>query len=154
MIFYSFDTSALLNGRRDLFRPTVFRSLWDRIEERISAGAIRAVDIVKEELSRRDDETYQWAETQAGLFCPLEEPIQLATRRVLQAHARLVGVGGKRSGADPFVVALALVKKGTVITEETASGNIEKPKIPDVCEDLDVPCLNLMGFIEEQNWTF
>jgi hypothetical protein len=39
--FYSFDTSAILNGRRDLFRPTVFQTLWTQIEYAIVAGQIR-----------------------------------------------------------------------------------------------------------------
>ncbi len=30
-VLYSFDTSAILNGRRDLFRPAVFRGLWGRV---------------------------------------------------------------------------------------------------------------------------
>jgi hypothetical protein len=36
--YYSFDTSAILNGWRDLFRPTVFQSLWIQIEGSITAG--------------------------------------------------------------------------------------------------------------------
>ena len=62
--------------------------------------------------------------------------------------------GGRRSGADPFIIALAMVNNGTVVTEENATGNMTKPHIPDVCGDLGVTCLNLMEYIEEQGWTF
>ncbi|MGY4646472.1 hypothetical protein ACVWWN_000268 [Mycobacterium sp. URHB0021] len=40
------ETSAILNGRRDLFRPTVFQSLWLQIEDAISDGQIRSIDEV------------------------------------------------------------------------------------------------------------
>ncbi|OBB38021.1 DUF4411 family protein [Mycolicibacterium fortuitum] len=152
--YYSFDTSAILNGRRDLFRPTVFVSLWTQIEGAIAAGQIRSVDEVQRELGRRDDDAKQWANTQSGLFVPLEAPIQQSASHILQLHSRLVGQGGKRSGADPFVIALAMVNNGTVVTEENATGNMNKPHIPDVCRELGVPCLNLMEYIEAQGWSF
>lgn len=154
MVLYSFDTSAILNGRRDLFRPSVFRGLWENIEGAIAAGEVRAVDEVRGELAKRDDDAKQWAERQSGLYCPLTDDIQQATTNILRAHSALVKAGGKRSGADPFVIALALARNGTVVSEETLSGNTSKPRIPDVCKDLGIPVLNLMGYIEEQGWTF
>lgn len=153
-MLYSFDTSAILNGRRDLFRPAVFRSLWGRVEDAISAGQIRSVDEVQRELARRDDDAKRWADGQTGLFCPLDEQIQQAARHILRLHPNMVRQGGRRSAADPFVIALVMVNNATVVTQETASGNIEKPRIPDVCDALGVPWLTLMGYIEAQGWTF
>ncbi|CLT95466.1 Uncharacterised protein [Mycobacterium tuberculosis] len=153
-MLYSFDTSAILNGRRDLFWPAVFRSLWGRVEDAISAGQIRSVDEVQRELARRDDDAKRWADGQTGLFCPLDEQIQQAARHILRLHPNMVRQGGRRSAADPFVIALAMVNNATVVTQETASGNIEKPRIPDVCDALGVPWLTLMGYIEAQGWTF
>lgn len=88
-MLYSFDTSAILNGRRDLFRPAVFRSLWGRVEDAISAGQIRSVDEVQRELARRDDDAKRWADGQTGLFCPLDEQIQQAARHILRLHPNL-----------------------------------------------------------------
>jgi predicted nucleic acid-binding protein len=152
--FYSFDTSAILNGRRDLFRPAVFQTLWAQIEDAIVAGQIRSVDEVQRELARRDDDARQWADAQGDLFVPLELPIQQSAAQILNVHPRLISQGGRRSAADPFVIALAMVRNGTVVTEETARGNVTNPRIPDVCGDLGVPCLNLMEYIEAQGWTF
>jgi predicted nucleic acid-binding protein len=153
-VLYSFDTSAILNGRRDLFRPKVFHTLWAQIEDAIVAGQIRSVDEVQRELARRDDDAKQWADAQSDLFVPLELPIQQSAAQVLNLHPRLVSQGGRRSAADPFVIALAMVHNGTVVTDETARGNLTSPRIPDVCGDLGVPCLNLMEYIEAQGWTF
>jgi predicted nucleic acid-binding protein len=153
-MLYSFDTSAILNGRRDLFRPKVFHSLWAHIEDAIVAGQIRSVDEVRNELQRRDDDAKRWADTQGDLFVPLELPIQQSAAQILNVHPRLVSQGGRRSGADPFVIALAMVHSGTVVTEETARGNLTSPRIPDVCGDPGVPCLNLMEYIETQGWIF
>ena len=154
MALYSFDTSAFINGRRDLLRPTVFQTLWKRIEEEIAAGSIQCPDVVREEISRREDEVHAWVKSQPGLFVPLEEDIQRATKHVLAAAPRLVGKGGRRNMADPFVVALAMARDGVVVTEESRSGNIERPRIPDACEAMGIRWLPLMSYVEEQGWTF
>jgi hypothetical protein len=154
MVFYSFDTSSIMNGRRDLLPPTVFRTLWSHIELMIAAGHIRAVDVVKDELGKRDDDASGWAKQQDGLFVALEADIQQATTTVLAAHPKLMGVGKGRNAADPFVIGLAIARSGIVVTEESATGRLDKPKIPDVCEALNVPCLNLIRFITQQGWTF
>jgi len=153
--FYSFDTSSILNGRRDLLPPATFPTLWANIEEMIEAGTVRSVDLVLDELAKREgDEIHKWAKARAGLVVPLTEDVQQAVRHVLAAHPRLIGVGSGRSGADPFVIALAMVRGGVVVSEETESRNPSKPKIPDACKALGVPCLNLMRFVLEQRWIF
>lgn len=106
MPLYSFDTSSLLNGRRDLLPPEVFPTLWSKVEDMIAAGHIRAVDVVRDELRRRDDAVMAWALGQADLFVPLDQHIQRATSETLASHPRLTGRGGGRHGADPFVIGL------------------------------------------------
>ena len=151
---FSFDTSSLLNGRRDLLPPEVFTTLWANVEELIAVGDIRCVDIVREELERKDDAVAAWARTQDDLFVPLEPAIQAATRGVLAEHPRLTGTGGGRNAADPFVIGFARHIGATVVTEETKSGSLAKPRIPDVCDALDVPWSNLVNFVREQRWSY
>jgi hypothetical protein len=150
---YSFDTSAIINGRRDLYRPNTFGPLWDAIETLVRNGQVRAVDEVKRELARKSDEANAWAKRCTGLFVPLSRDIQLATRHILAAHPRLLGQGGgPRNGADPFVIALAYARNGTVVTQETPR-NLTKPRIPDVCEDMNIPWMTLPDFVDAQGWT-
>lgn len=153
MSFYSFDTSAILNGRRDLLPPAVFPSLWANIEELVGSTVI-AIDQVDVELSKREDEIWEWAKAQSGLFVPLEEDVQQATMAVLDRCPKLVGVGGQRNAADPFVIGLAHTRGGVVVTEEHRTGKPNKPRMPDACELLDVRCINLVQFVTEQGWTF
>lgn len=150
MLRYSFDTSSLLNGRRDLLPPTVFASVWEDIESMIGDGAIRAVVEVRNELRKRDDEVRAWAEGQDNLFLELETDIQRATSRVLATHPKLTGVGGQRNQADPFVIGMALARGATVVTEERPTGRLEKPRIPDVCHAMGVPWLDLVRFLEAE----
>ena len=93
---HSFDTSVLINGRRDLLPPVVFVTAWRNIEQTIAAGGVRCVDVVSDELTVRDDEVSRWAKTQTGLFVPLSEELQQATSDVLRAH---LGWSGSAAGA-------------------------------------------------------
>ena len=150
---YSFDTSAIINGRRDIFKPTTFGPIWDAIEDMIRAGQVQAVDEVKRELKRKSDEANAWAKRCSHMFVPLSREIQLSTREILAAHPRLLGQGGgPRNGADPFVIALAHARGGTVVTQEIPR-NINKPRIPDVCIDMDIPWMTLPDFVDAQGWT-
>jgi hypothetical protein len=54
--------------------------------------------------------------------------------------------------ADPFVIACASVKGGSLVTEETAKPN--SAKIPVVCKYFGVPCTNLEGFLSARGWQF
>jgi Domain of unknown function (DUF4411) len=152
--FYSFDTSSILNGYRDLLPPQTFPSLWEGIEAMIASGHVRSIDLVRDELAAREDAVFAWAKAQDDLFVPLEPDIQRSARDVLAEHRRIIGVGSGRSGADPFVIALARARGGVVVTEETLSRNLTKPKIPDVCDAMGVPRLNLLGFVQAQGWVF
>jgi hypothetical protein len=134
--------------------PCVFRSVWENIETAIADGDIRCADVVRDELSKRDDEVLAWARSQSALFIPLEPEIQRATSEVLRAHPKLMGRGGGRNAADPFVIGLATARGGTVVTQETMSGNLEKPRIPDVCQALGVRCTSLVGFLSQQGYTY
>lgn len=152
--FFSFDTSAIINGRRDLLPPEVFPTLWGHIEHMIMTGSVHSIDVVKDELSKRDDQVSAWAKSQTNLFLPLGIPVQEAATSILEEHPRLMGAGKGRNAADPFVIALAIVNRGVVVTEELLTGNIANPRIPDVCAALSVPCVNLIGFIRLQGWRY
>lgn len=148
MTLFSFDTSAFISGRRDVLPASTFGTFWCNIEALIRRGEIRAVDVVRDEMRRRDDDTRKWASQQRGLFVPLRREIQLATRKVLTEHPKLMGIASNRNGADPFVIGFALAVGGTVVTEERREGSASRPRIPIVCELMSVPCTNLVGLAE------
>lgn len=69
MSLFSFDTSSLLNGRRDLLPPEIFTSLWDNVESMIDSGDVRCVDVVKDELNRRDETSLLGREVKENCSC-------------------------------------------------------------------------------------
>jgi predicted nucleic acid-binding protein len=152
---YSIDTSSLIEGFRNLYPYEVFPRLWnDYLPSLVERGELRATDEVRVELQRRDDELLQWLSAYADdLFVEIDEDTQREVLAILSDHRELVHVGRGRSGADPFVIALAKLNEATVVTEE-GSGSRKKPRIPDVCGALGIRCMKLIHLIQEQGWTF
>jgi Domain of unknown function (DUF4411) len=153
-VIYSVDTSALIEGWVRAYPIEVFPKLWSAVEKIIAEGRLIASVQVRHELERREDELLAWARQQEGLFQPLDETVQVAVQEVMSQFPGLVDIQRQRSTADPFVVALAKVRKATVLTQEVYSHRPEKPKIPDVCAALGVPHMKLLDLIRAEGWRF
>lgn len=149
---YSFDTSVILNPWRRHYPRETFPSLWSKLDELIDADDIIASVEVLEELKRKDDEVHQWALKRRQMFIPLYPDIQQSVINILAKHPRLVDNRKNRSGADPFVIALTQVENCAVVTYETPSHSPNRPRIPDVCNEMEVRCINMTALFREQGW--
>lgn len=152
---YSIDTSAIIEGWIRDFPPDVAPHAWMKIEESIDDGVLVASEEVLIELEKKHDKVYEWACKRKHMFIPTDEKIQEAVRSILRNHKRLIDTRTSRSGADPFVIALALVERLSVVTAENLSSSLgRRPKIPDVCEALGIRWLNMVELFREQAWHF
>ena len=151
---YSVDTSAIIEGWIRDFPPDVFPHAWMKIEELIDDRALVATEEVLIELERKHDKAYSWACQHKYMFIPTDEKIQEAVRNILREYGKLIDTRRNRSGADPFVIALALVESLPVVTAENLSNSLDRPKIPDVCEALGIRWLNMIELFREQGWRF
>jgi hypothetical protein len=129
-------------------------ALWTALDNLIQAGDLRATEEVLHELQRKDDDVHDWARQRPACFVEIDETIQLVVQDILRDHRRLLDTRKSRSGADPFVIALAQINDATVVTNERHTGSLNRPHIPDVCHALGVRCINILGLIREQGWVF
>ena len=151
---FSIDTSAILDGWRRHYPRETFPGLWLHLEALIQSGDLRASEEVKHELEKKDDDALAWAVEQDHFFVQMDDHIQDAVSAILHDHPRLIDTRRGRSGADPFVIALAKVRGCTVITGEGASDSLNRPKIPDVCRAIGVESMRLLDLIRREGWVF
>ncbi len=149
---YSMDTSALLNPWQRDYPPDLFPTLWDSLDRLVTGGVVIASEEVLVELQKKDDEVYAWANQRQPMFVPIDGQVQQVVREILREYPRLIDNRTNRSGADPFVIALAVTEQCSVVTGERPTGSLTRPKIPDVCGAMGVRCLRVVEFIREQNW--
>lgn len=118
----------------------------------VSVGTLFCSEEVLVELERQDDELTKWAKSQASIFISMDAAIEAAVKRVVAIPNVVKGVSTKHS-ADPFVVAVAMVRSATVVSNEGV-GSPQNPKIPFICGKLGVKHLSLAQFVASQGWTF
>ena len=156
-IVYSLDTSSLIKASAVLYPMENFPSLWAKIEELIRNNCLKMSEPAFDE-AMRGAVLRNWCDKkdlQEFLESKVSDSDQDAVRTILSRYPRLVNVRRGTSGADPWVIALAMrYQHGVVVTEEQQTGNLSNPKIPDVCRDLEIECINIAGLVRKENWIF
>jgi hypothetical protein len=153
MVIYCIDTSALIAAWQERYPPENFPPFWKRVDDLINSDRLVAPLEVLRETKKRSDELHDWLSEREHMFRELDEKIQDAAAKVLAKFPRLVGELKFRTSADPFVIALARVRKLQIVTDEKPTGNLNRPNIPDVCAELGMaPCVGLLQLIQAENW--
>ncbi len=138
---YVFDTNSF-QILKDIY-PDRFPTFWNNFNEAVSDGVVVSVREVHRELNNRNVPQWllEWANENRQIFL---RPDQAETdfvnkifrvphfRSLVSEHERLQG----RPVADPFVIACAQVREGSVVTQEKGKPNAAK--IPNVCDHFSV----------------
>ena len=155
-MIYVFDSSPLI----DLFRhfyPQRFPSLWANFKTLVSAKKIISVREVFNEVKGHEDRLAEWAKIHRDFFLqPASDELGFVSEIFKVTHFQtLIKKKERLQGnpvADPFVIAKAKALEGCVVTQEKLKDNAAK--IPNVCEHFNIPCIDLEGFMEKENWKF
>jgi hypothetical protein len=151
-LVYSVDSSALIHAYRRIYRPKNFGFVWDGFDKLIAEGRFKSSIEVYNELQKKDDELFAWCkERKETMFVEIDDATQALVAEIMAAHPKLVDTAKGKSGADPFVMALA---KSTnpqmmVVTEEYPG----KERIPDVCDAQKIAHCGIADLIEKEEWT-
>jgi hypothetical protein len=95
---------------------------------------------VHEEIKKKDDDVAEWCkDKQKEFFIEIDDACQDEVARLMALYPRLVDTVKGRSGADPFVIALASISapRMIVVTEELP-GKTRQPRIAAFCSTLSV----------------
>ena len=147
---YVLDTNIFINMQRR-YPPDVivFSSLWVKIEEAIDSGIIISCDEVLDELRIGSDDLLKWAKQRRGAFLTSGKDIQLIVRDILRTYPELLTGTKKANNADPFVIALAIYKGCTLVSDEAWAGKGNPVAIPNVCKAYDVRLIKFIDFLRE-----
>ena len=137
----------------------VFVTLKAKIEDLIKSGDFRAVELVKDEInSVATPDLKAWASSHKDLFVPLVPEVQLEGAAIEAKYPDLIDVKSPYQSADAYVIAWANLQSGVVISQETSVNEKRNPAkryyIPDVCRDLGIPCIHMLGLMRREKWTF
>lgn len=152
---YSFDTSALIDGLERYYPESSFPGLWVKVNELVAEGRLLISEEVWEEVQKKDAVAKAWCmPRKADIVVTTDGAVAAEVQRILAAHKRLVMTMKNRNRADPFVMAVASLRAATVVTGEGSDGTANKPKIPYICAQENIPSLRFLQVIENEGWAF
>lgn len=153
------DTNVLIQAWQKYYSPSICPSYLDLLNQ---LGLENRIFIPKEvfvEITRTEDELAAWLKTSKIPVYNLNESVTKCLSTIFAAnpsHKFLVDSIKQRSLADPWVIAYAMSENACVVTKEekVTASNSDKIKIPNVCENMNVRCINDFKFIREVSIRF
>jgi len=155
---YTVDTSALLAlmSPGEKYEKETFKRLWQDFCILCDQGKIVShIEVYKEIKEGGIKDQILWAKKYKIIFQKYDLP---AEGRVIQDigsrgadFVKFIEQGKQKSvHADPWLVAQAKINNLILIAEESP----KKSSIPIVCSNIGVKCINLLGLMKEENWTY
>lgn len=145
---YCLDSNVFIQAKNGPYGMDIVPAFWDWLDSQSEAGVIFSTQLVYDELAAGDDELADWVKDRrtSGLFITTDEHVQQRFQDIanyIESHYDEVNARTFLAGADPWVVAHALIENAIVVTHETlVADNSRKVKIPNVCEAFQVDYIN------------
>jgi len=156
-MIYLFDTGSFSKLKH--FYPSVFKSVWIGLDTLVTEGLLLSTKEVWNELEGGDPHKplQDWLKARKNLFTtPTQAELSFVGRIFAVDHFQtLIGEKQRLRGmpvADPFVIAAAAIRGGTVVSEEQFKPNAAK--IPNVCRHFSIGCVSLEEFMAKEGWQF
>ena len=149
---FFFDTNILFTSRNLDFPMATNQEFWNWLVSLGEDGTVKIPEEVYKEITYGDDDISRWAKDNKDAFWVSSLEAVHSIQTVLNTYKRNMDETTiERLKADPWVIAHAhsMPQAATVVTYEKPRNrdNPLKKKIPNVCEELDIPCIRLPRFI-------
>jgi hypothetical protein len=148
---YVIDSSALFDLRKN-YRQNTFRSLWTNFNGMCDNLQIISTREVLREIKNGNDELVPWSEEKEHIFLEPCESEYLIVQEIVLNFPKPSELNSTKPWADPFVLACAKHYSLILIQHEKIKGN--SPRIPFIAKSLNVKCISLPDFFEEEGWEF
>lgn len=115
-----------------------------------------APDEVLLELERGGDELYKWAKELDFMFIQPNEEMQHVVSEIVERYPLFVpDESSDGIWADPYVIALAKVNNAVVVTGEKPVGpGAKRLKIPNICQEFQIECIEFLQLIRLEGWKY
>jgi len=157
---YCLDANVLIQSWQKYYSPDLCPDYWDILNELGNQRRIFIPEEVKNEIvvadnpDKTEDDLSKWLKRSS---IPIQRPTESVIacwQKILQTHPThrlLVDNIKGRSLADPWLIAHAMNMNASVVTKENIESamNSKRIKIPNVCQNMGVRCIDDFAFLKE-----
>ena len=154
------DTDTFITAKDGPYAFDILPGFWRFLDQKASDGAISSSTEVYDELVRGSDDLAIWARQRRNtdLFIAPSWAVQSALSVIanhVSAQYEPTYATAFLSGADPWVIAHAMVDSGKVVTfEKAVPTSSKKVKIPNVCQYYGIESLDLYEMLRRLGAAF
>ena len=159
MTRYWLDANVFIEAQNRKYPFGMFDSYWEWMSGRVAEGTIVCPKRVYQEIvgeHDHDDPLVKWFQTRKGNgLCiasdhAVQEQVGIITKHVFTRYHQSPHAMNFSKGADPWIIAHAFVDDGVVVTQESnLRPDAQKARIPDVCKEFDVACIDGLKLLEK-----
>lgn len=157
---YLLDSNTYIQAKNFYYGMDICPAYWDWLDRQFQLGLVASVAMIGKELKEGHDQLAEWVKARPEHFIQNDDD---DTQTVFAEIARTIIAGDYNAGnrdsflakADPWIIAKAKAIGATVVTHEALSApNTKKVKVPCICLQFNVPCLDMFQFLRELNARF
>lgn len=156
---YCLDSNVLIQAWRTYYSPRLCSDYWHVLDDLGDRRSVFIVQEVFDEIDRIEDDLKAWLKESRIPVRKADDAVGMCLRNIYSAneeHRKLVDNTKNRSMADPWIVAHALNEGAAVVTKEerVTAMDARRIRIPNVCKNMGIVCMNDFDFLAEQNIRF
>ncbi|WP_445372171.1 DUF4411 family protein [Methylomonas sp. HW2-6] len=157
---YLLDSNTYIQAKNFYYGMDICPAYWDWLDRQFQLGLVASVQMIGKELRDGDDDLAEWVKLRPAHFIDNDDT---ETQWVFSEIVRSVATGDYNPGnrdnflakADPWLIAKAKTLGASVVTHEALlAPNTKKVKVPNICRQFGVQCLDTFQFLRELNAKF
>ena len=152
---YLLDANTYIQAKNQYYGMDICPAYWDWLDQQFELGVIGSIDMIGSELKDGNDELSVWAKDRPNHFIENDDD---STQEIYSTIIQAVMAGNYNPGnrdnflakADPWIIAKAKAIGAIVVSHETRLiPNTTKVKVPNICHQFDVPCIDTFNLLRE-----
>ena len=162
---YCIDTNTLIHSWRFWYTRQTHPTLWEALADLGHSGTLKMPEQVFQELGEREDALYEWCKDHKDLLVyQATDETEDAYRTLVNEYPSMAGGLGMGSDyADLYVVAVAMVTRATVVTDEDLGfkfdpnrkkRSLKNFKITNICFEQGIPLIRIYDILRNEGWVF
>lgn len=159
-MLYLLDANILIRAHEDYYPIDRIPAFWDWLMQMGRDGTIKMPEEIYAELTISNSELGAWVreqDAQDALMLDEEIDPELLQRVIEEGYASdLDDSEFEQIGKDPFLMGYALAAGDrVVVTKETSKPSRQRAnrKVPDICRDLSLRCMNDFQLYKELSFS-
>lgn len=159
---YLIDTNIFIESAYRFYAFDICPGFWSFLEKCSESDFIKSIDKVYDEITSSNTKLQDFKEilNNKGFFLSIEnitfDSYAMVSQTLEEMQYTEQAIANFSNVADYFLISLAYQESYTIVTHEAKSGNNAKNiiKIPNVCKELGIECIDVAEFIRRKQAKF